>query len=248
MLKESPPQSTFQSDGAYITTPCVCLILKKVAFPGSIFNRLLVSCISRWPIAMSGKKYLIYCGCGQFDVDLQHRLTLSFISNVIQLRITKYSHEDRNPSVHLCKSVLDTAKLSLSRIGKSLSLALDINEYVKCPISGPGSTECLHSVKKIQKCKEFPCHKHDDPAILHSAELLKYWFESEAADNVSTCIMHVHSWFVELSNFIICKLSKSTCLTKIYPKIVIFIPRPIGWGGVCGEGRGAGRGRVGGGG
>ena len=214
MLKESPPQSTFQSDGAYITTPCVCLTLGNVAFPGSIFNRLLVSCMSRWPIATSGKKYLIYCGCGQFDVDRQHRLTLSFISNVIQLRITRYSQKDRYPSVQLCKEVLDTVKLSLRKIGECLSLELDIKEYVKCPVGGSGSTECLHSVQKIQGCEEFPCHKHGDVATLESAELLKYWFESEVADNVSTCTMHEAG---------LCKLYKSTCPTKIYPKTYFYL-------------------------
>ena len=204
MLKESPPQSTFQSDGTFITTPCVCLVLGNVAFPSSIFNRLLVSCMSRWPIAKRGNKHLVYCGCGQFDVDLQHRLTLSFISNVIQLSITRYGLEDKHPSVLLCKNVLDTVKLSLRRIGECLSLTLDIKEYVKCPVDGSGSTECLHSVQKIQECKEFPCHEHGDVAIMCSAELLKYWFESEVADNVSTCIMHVHRGVVELPNFIIC--------------------------------------------
>ena len=188
MLKESPPQSMFQSDGAFITTPCVCLVLGNFAFPSSIFNRLLVSCMSRWPIATSKNKHLIYCGCGQFDVDhqRQHRLTLSFIGNVIQLRITRYCQNDRHPSGPLCKEVLDTVKSSLRKIGESLSLELDIKEYVKCPVDGSGSTECLHSVQKIQECEEFPCHEHGDVAILHSAELLKYWFGSEAADNVST--------------------------------------------------------------
>ena len=193
MLKESPPESMFQSDGAFITTPCVCLVLGNVALPSSIFNRLLVFCISRWPIAKSGNKHLIYCGCGQFHIDSQHRLTLSFISNVIQLRITRYSRKDRHPSVHLCKEVLDTVKLSLRRIGKCLSLELDIKECVKCPVGGSGST-CRYSVQEIQGCEEVQCDNHDDVEVLDSAELLKYWFESEVADNVSTCIMHDHSW------------------------------------------------------
>ena len=191
MLKESPPQSMFHSDGAFITTPCVCLSLGNVAFPSSIFSRLLVSCLSRWPLARSGNKHLIYCGCGQFDVDRQHRLTLSFISNVIQLRITRYSEKDRHPSVPLCKKVLDTVKLSLRRIGECLSLALDIEDCVKCPVGGLGSAECRYSVQEIQGCKELPCHRHGHVAILHSADLLKYWFESEAADSVS--IIPVHS-------------------------------------------------------
>ena len=226
MLKEPPPQSTFQSDRAYITTPCVCLALGNVAFPSSIFNRLLVSCMSRWPIAMSGKKHLIYCGCGQFDVDRQHRLTLSFISNVIQLRITRYSQKDRHPNGPLCKNVLDTVKLSLMKIGECLSIELDIKEFVKCPVGGSGSTECLHSVQKIQGCEEFPCHKHVEVATLDSAELLKYWFESDVEDKVSTCIMQNHKWVVELSNFNTCPLtskwSKATCPTKIYPKLTLF--------------------------
>ena len=182
----------FQPDGAYTTTPCVCLVLGNVAFPSSIFNRLLVSCMSLWPIAKSKDKHHIYCGCGQFCIDRQHRLTLSFIRNVIQLRITRYSKKDI-PSVQLCKEVLNTVKLSLWRIGKCLSLELDIEECVKCPFGGAEST-CRHSVQEIQGYEEVLCDNHDDVAVLDSAELLKYWFESEVADNVSTCIMIDHSW------------------------------------------------------
>ena len=188
MLKESPPHSIFQSEGSFISTPCLCLVLDNVAFPSAIFNRLLVACMSRWPVARRGKKHLVYCGCGQFDVDVQHRLTLSFSSNVIGLRIVRYCETDRHPSGTLCKNVYSTVKQMLQRIGGSLSLAFNYEEFVKCPLGRMDSVECLHAVNKLKESDEFPCHAHDHVKILHSCELLRYWVASD--DQVSN---HYHS-------------------------------------------------------
>ena len=185
MLKESPPDFVFQPEDTFISTPCLCIVLDNLAFPSAIFNRLLVACMSRWPVARRGKKYLVYCGCGQFDVDVQHRLTLSFSSNVIGLRIVRYCETDRHPSGTVCKDVYSVVKQNLLRIGDGLSIVLNYKEFVKCPLGRENSFECIHAVEKIKDCHEFPCHTHDHVEILHSCDLLKYWFESEEFDQVN---------------------------------------------------------------
>ena len=185
MLKESPPESIFHAERPFISTPCLCLVVENVAFPSAVFNRLLVGCMACWPVAKSGKKYHIYCGCGQFDVDVQHRLTLSFRSNVVALRITRYSQTNRHPSVSICSSVYSTVKQILERISKYLSLVLTFDECVQCPLSPADSMVCMHSVEKLKSCDEFPCHEHHSVVILHSCDLLKYWYEIEDTDYVS---------------------------------------------------------------
>ena len=179
MLTQPPPDSIFQSEGSFISTPCLCLMLNNIAFPSAIFNRLLVACMSQWPVAKRGQKYLMYCGCGQFDVDVQHRLTLLFTSNFIGLRIVRYCETDRHPSGTVCKDVYSVVKQTLLRIGDGLSLVLDYKEFLKCPLGREESFECLHAVDNVRDCNEFPCHGHDHVQILHSGDLLKYWFDSE---------------------------------------------------------------------
>ena len=224
MLKDPPPHSLLESHNEFISTPCFCLTLGNIAFPSAIFNRLLVCCILQWPIARSGKKYQIYCGCGQFDVDLQHRLTLTFTGKTVQLRITRYSKTDRHPSANLCKSVLAIVKGNLRRICDFLSLEVDLKEFVKCPADRLESSDCLHSVEKLQECQEFPCHHHNDVAVLCSSDLLKYWIEKDAVNSVSifliykgslTLIMGKCIWFsIKLK---VCQMSCSSQL--IYPDL-----------------------------
>ena len=156
-----------------------CLDLASVAFPSAIFNRLLVGCMAYWPLAKSGKKYHIYCGCGQFDVDVQHRLTLAFHSKVVSLRITRFSQTNRQPSLSICNNVYRTVKQIIERISKCLSLVLTYEKFIQCPLARTESVTCMHSIEKLKSCDEFPCHEHDTVAILRSCDLLKYWFGLE---------------------------------------------------------------------
>ena len=170
----------------YHYTTCLCLKLENVAFPSAVFNRLLVGCMQSWPVAKCGKTYHIYCGCGQFDVDDQHRLTLSFHSNVVVLRITMYGEINRHPSAKTCREVYSTVKQAVERIGKCLSLDLKFEKYVQCPGSLTHTVDCMHSVEKLQSRVEFPCHEHDSGVIIvQSCDLLKYWFPEEDTECVS---------------------------------------------------------------
>ena len=191
MLKESPPESVFHAEEPFISTSCLCLDLENVAFPSAIFNRLLVGCMACWPLAKSGKKYHIYCGCGQFDVDVQHRLTLAFRSKVICLRITRFSQTNRHPSPSICDNVYRTIKQILDRIRSYLSLTLTYKEYIQCPLSAKGSMTCMHSIEKLKSCDEFPCHEHDAVTILHSCDLLRYWFDLAGTDHVSNVVFYI---------------------------------------------------------
>ena len=186
MLKGPPPESILNVECQFISTPSVCLVLENAAFPSAIFNRLLVGCIARWPVAKREKKFQIYCGCGQFDVDAQHRLTLAFHANVVSLRITKFGQISRNPDVYICSTVYSSVKQILDRINKCLSLALKFEECIQCPGDTTNVVSCMHSIEKLKSCDEFPCHEHDPVAILHSSDLLKYWFNSEDSAHVSS--------------------------------------------------------------
>ena len=197
MLKESPPESVFNAEGPFISTPCLCLDLANVAFPSAIFNRLLVGCMACWPLAKSGKKYHIYCGCGQFDVDVQHRLTLTFHSKVVSLRITRFSQTNRQPSLSICNNVHSTIKQIIERISKYLSLVLMFEEYIQCPLNPTDAMTCMHSIEKLRSCDEFPCHEHDTVAILYSCDLLKYWFELKDRDQVSHMFLRQLQFFIQ---------------------------------------------------
>ena len=178
MLKEPPLKPFLNAESQFISTPNLCLVLENAAFPSAIFNRLLVGCIARWPIAESGGKIQIYCGCGQFDVDNQqsHRLTLAFHDNVVSLRITKFS-KTKHPDKSICNDVYTSVKQILDRISKCLSLTIKPKEYVQCPGDTTDVVSCKHSIERLKSCDEFPCHKHTTVTILHSCDLLKYWFE-----------------------------------------------------------------------
>ena len=166
---------------------CLRLVLENDAFPSAIFKRLLVGCMAYWPLAKSGTRYHIYCGCGQFDVDIQHRLTLAFHSKVVSLRITRYSKINRHPSVGICRKVYRTVKQILERINKCLSLGITYEKFIQCPQCTDSmiSMTCWHSTEKLVSCDEFPCHEHDTVAVRQPCDLLKYWFELKDRDHVS---------------------------------------------------------------
>lgn len=186
MLKEKPPLSFFQYEKSFNSTPYLCLELDNKTFPSTIFNRLLCACISRWPIANKESSYLIYCGCGQFEVDGQHRLTLLFTSNIIGLRIVRFCSTG-DPNGTVCKEVYSVVKQILRRVGDGLSLKINYKEFVKCPLGSQHSFECRHAVEKLRDSDdEFPCHGHADIGMLSPSDLLKFWFDSKEFDQVNT--------------------------------------------------------------
>ena len=193
MLKDSPPETLFHTE-QFISTPCLCLVLENVAFPSAIFNRLLVGSMEYWPIFMSNKKYHIYCGCGQFSVDVHHRLTLTFRSNIISLRLTRFGESNREPSVSLCYNVYSKVKQILERISKHLSLVLKFEECIQCPHDTSYSVSCIHSVEKLKKDKEIPCHEHGSTKMIQSDEMLKYWFDLTDKVSKASLVYKIHKW------------------------------------------------------
>ena len=198
MLKKYPPEDVLNPDKAYISTSCLCLGLENNAFPSAIFNRLIVGCMDKWPLARNKGKDSIYCGCGQFDVRQLHRLTIAFHQHsiesgyrreypnrkksksfeVISLRITRFSAKNRDPDPNVCADVHRTVKQILKRISSYLSLTYEEpEEFIQCPSSATASKMCLLPVESLNKSDEFVCNEHEAPTIVDSSEMLKYWFD-----------------------------------------------------------------------
>ena len=182
MLKGLPQDKLMCPSDEHISTPILCLVLNCSTFPSAIYDRLLVECIHQWPLATTGRRreYELFRGFGQFDVDedRQHRLMIRDTFDGVELKITRYSRIEPFPNSQICQKVLKFVSETLTKIGTQLGVALNIEQYIKCPVREM-DTECRHAVEELMKPREILCHAHNEgPIIFTSTQLLMYWFES----------------------------------------------------------------------
>ena len=144
--------------------------------PVPVFNRLLSSCLTQWPVSKQSQNYLIHCGVGVFDVDRQHRLTLFFSQNVIQLWVKKFSQTNPHPSKEVCTQVREFIEKTFVKIKKQLRETCEIKLKLKCPDIDLRSGNGMFELKDFQtEYQEVTCHCHDNSHVLRSSDMLKYW-------------------------------------------------------------------------
>ncbi|KAK3578651.1 hypothetical protein CHS0354_002953 [Potamilus streckersoni] len=76
------------------SSPVLCFVFEKHFLPPSVFHRLLAACVARWAVSRQGSNYLMFCGCGVFDLTTdatRHRLTILHLGDVIAMIISVVS-------------------------------------------------------------------------------------------------------------------------------------------------------------
>ncbi|KAK3594302.1 hypothetical protein CHS0354_012053 [Potamilus streckersoni] len=153
MLRQESPREviSLEQDIRLVSTPALCCVFKGRYLPPPIFHRLIVACITRWPVAKrkGTSEHLIFCGGCIFDLDLLHRLTLHCRNHIVYARITRMQIDEVNmPDARLCTRVRKFITLNLSKITSYLGQNLQYELRTQCPPSQGVSEDgmgCLSS-------------------------------------------------------------------------------------------------------
>ncbi|KAK3600439.1 hypothetical protein CHS0354_023648 [Potamilus streckersoni] len=98
MLRKEAPREVIapKNDVHMVSTSVLCwVIIGKFLMP-EIFQKLIVACLARWPVAKKKKtsENLIFQNCTVFDLDPVHRLFLHFENHTVFARITRMGIDD----------------------------------------------------------------------------------------------------------------------------------------------------------
>ncbi|KAL3888581.1 hypothetical protein ACJMK2_000946, partial [Sinanodonta woodiana] len=134
MLRQESPKAVIspEEDPRMVKTPDMQCIFTGKYLPTPIFHRLLAACVARWPVAKKKdtSESLIFCGCGVFDLDLFHRLTVYMKNHVVFARITKMVvDEDKTLDPKLCSRVRRFITLNISKISSYLGHNLQLEVH-----------------------------------------------------------------------------------------------------------------------
>ncbi|KAL3855983.1 hypothetical protein ACJMK2_015180 [Sinanodonta woodiana] len=111
--------------GAYlVTTSVLCWLIKGTSMPLEIFQKLLLACLSRWPVAKkkNTSESLIFQNCTVFDIDLVHRLFLHCDNHAVFARITGMGIDHVNAK--MCTRVRKFITLNLTAQDPSIEYQL----------------------------------------------------------------------------------------------------------------------------
>ncbi|KAL3887877.1 hypothetical protein ACJMK2_000266 [Sinanodonta woodiana] len=196
MLHAEPPRDVIfpEPHEQMESSSVMCYVFTGQFLPAPIFHRLLAACIARWPLATKKmKKTLdnqIFCGCGVFQIDDYHKLTLYFSGYIIFMRVTKQGIKDKTPSSKLCIEVKEFIAKVLNNLIGYLGHSLKFEEFIQCPEYNGESVNInsLIPVAKLKENAEVRCNFHDN--IIESNKILKFWFEvQQNIDSVEeTCL------------------------------------------------------------
>ncbi|KAL3888344.1 hypothetical protein ACJMK2_000714, partial [Sinanodonta woodiana] len=137
MLRQESPTAVIspEEDPRIVRTPDMSCIFTGKYLPFLIFHRLLAACVARWPVVKKKdtSENLIFCGCGVFDLDLFHRLTVYMKNHVVIARITRMVVDEvKMPDIKLCSRVRRFITLNLSKITSYLGQKLQYDLLAKC--------------------------------------------------------------------------------------------------------------------
>ena len=190
------------------STSVVCFTTTSGFLPTAVFNKLLALCIVEWPIAKSNKKCLIFCGCGIFDLEDNHRLYLYFFDHIINVWITKLSTADVEPDTYLCTKIYDFIS---DFLGKAIRLLSGIEVFLRCSHSDLHNNENLFKLIEIASKQEVVCSSAPIHHVHRTYELTKYWLGKLFYMLIITLKLHnymSYKWFKVLQFFH--KIKKNT--------------------------------------
>ncbi|XP_053406446.1 uncharacterized protein LOC123546061 [Mercenaria mercenaria] len=183
VLKQTVPDSLimFNCGGCRSTTK-LCFTTPSRIIPVQMFNKLLAECITKWPISKQNGQYLMFCGCGVFDLTDMHEIYVYLRDNVIQIWINTYS-EFTELDRDLCLNVRDYITESLCQ---SVRGSCEIETYVACPESFLKETQCMWKVEYLSEKKEIRCSGHGRRHAVRTSEILKYWVPNITDNDIFT--------------------------------------------------------------
>lgn len=126
-LKETVPYEFLKPADNEKTTSKLCFEAKSGFLPSAVFNKLLASCIAKFPLVWDKKtnQYLLFCGCGIFFFKhglLQHKLFILFNENAIQIWL---SREREAPDGEICRQAKQFVEDKIKKIC--------FEHFLKCP-------------------------------------------------------------------------------------------------------------------
>ncbi|KAL3857502.1 hypothetical protein ACJMK2_012168 [Sinanodonta woodiana] len=202
LLKESPTEGMLatREEKDILSSSTLCFTFKDDFLPPAVFNRIMSICLGMWPPARQGKRQLLFCGCGVFQITPdthsdRYGLTIFFKDSKIGLRVTRYATvPDASVDSRLCDKIRRLITLALEKELTRYQRSIDEHpdktekayEYaVICPETHVSKlvTDGLLKVDALmqyykQKRRYF-CYEHterDHPHSLEPADLLKDWF------------------------------------------------------------------------
>ncbi|KAL3861379.1 hypothetical protein ACJMK2_007415 [Sinanodonta woodiana] len=158
-------------------TPTLCFVSQTKFIHVGVFHRLLASCLSKWQPAKIGKKYLLFNGICEFELDGCHNLVLSINDYIIQAAVIRYSTEKEGPELAHCIIVQEYVYSALKAIAECLCPSCGFEICIQCDKSPPQSNEGLHKITDLRKVKDMRCCSHKDGTdhCVTSHELLRFW-------------------------------------------------------------------------
>ncbi|OWF42432.1 serine/threonine-protein kinase pats1 [Mizuhopecten yessoensis] len=165
-------------------TPYLCYVFENNFLPTAVFHRLIAACLSEYTVAKQESKFLIFCGCGIFDLNGGlTRLVVAFYDSVIQIGLFRLSEGGFAPETSTCLSVRQFVTETLERVLGRYDMNLPFTLNLKCEKSHHLSHEGLLSVDDvITGGKEVACHGHEkDNHTITRHSLLHLWFPAQVS-------------------------------------------------------------------
>lgn len=167
-------------------TAILCYVFKSNFLPPAVFHRLLSACLSKYPVAKQGSQFLMFCGCGIFDLNGgMTRLVVAFYDNIIQIGLYRFSLNKYPPDATTCTSVQKFATETLKRILGRYCMNLPFTLCLKCERSPLLSTEGLLSVDDLATTgEEMACHGHANKShVINKYRHLQGWYSDKIPSN-----------------------------------------------------------------
>jgi hypothetical protein len=174
VLKTSPPEDLLVCSDCKNrrSTSVLCFTTTSGFLPTAVFNKLLAACIDKWPISKLNKKNLVFCGCGVFDLEDNHKLYVYFFDHIINIWITKYSTTDEEPSTCLCQHVHEFVSDFLRN---RMRITSGIEVLLRCNQSNIHNNDNLFELENMSAKQEVVCNTEPMHHVHRTNELIKYW-------------------------------------------------------------------------
>ncbi|XP_060604987.1 uncharacterized protein LOC132757658 [Ruditapes philippinarum] len=179
VLKTSPPEDLLVCSDCKNrrSTSVLCFTTTSGFLPTAVFNKLLAACIDKWPISKLNKKNLVFCGCGVFDLEDNHKLYVYFFDHIINIWITKYSTTDEEPSTCLCQHVHEFVSEFLKN---RMRITSGIEVFLRCNQSNIHNNDNLFELENMSGKQEVVCNTEPVHHVHRTNELIKYWLYSDS--------------------------------------------------------------------
>lgn len=164
--------------------------------PSAVFHRLLAVCMGKWPVAKRKNKFLLFCGCGIFDLskNRNHLLLIGSVGKLIQMKIYRYDTIEQLPERKICEDVRNFVEKSLTTILSRSEQCIKSTQYIRCIMASFQTTEGLLKVEELMKSSYLICHEHNTlPShSVISYNVLQCWYKDKEVSIIIIIIIVIH--------------------------------------------------------